>query len=455
MKMRNFYTLCLCCTVFAGQVLAADPVYLPKVAYRGTDQQEKIEYTYDRYGHTTSQKTYYKSGGEFIPGMTITYEYHQLPNGQFVETKREYSESQRSSAAYDDKGMELWSQMEYYDAENSKWVLDSRTEVVLNALGIRTGINEYNPETGKMELSSLFTFDGAGRVTKVTWDEDEVIRYTWGDRLDDLTTMEAEVDGERVKYQNFDIVLNMEYFDPYSLSPTDIDRNDLGEGLYAWEDYKLQTLLVNADITYGSMKGTMRVVLDDEGGFTQTITIGGSEMSRIDFKKLANGGWSEVENAQGEREEATKEYNKYGALTRYYDYGSWYEGDEVIPHEEIYNREYDTEGRPTKTTYFSNGQEMHVEVYEEWTAIDPTGISEIKVQPSLAIYPNPATDYIVIDNVPEGAMVSISDLSGRTVYKQQAAGVQETISVSSLVNGLYLVTLYTGNDQTVGKFVKK
>ena len=126
-----------------------------------------------------------------------------------------------------------------------------------------------------------------------------------------------------------------------------------------------------------------------------------------------------------------------------------------MEHEEIYIREYDANGRPTKTTYTSKNGGDYEEIYEEWTAVDPTGVSEISVQPSLAIYSDPAADLIVIDNVPEGAMITISDLSGRMVYTQQAAGTQEIVSVSSLVSGLYLVALDTENDRKVGKFVKK
>jgi len=85
---------------------------------------------------------------------------------------------------------------------------------------------------------------------------------------------------------------------------------------------------------------------------------------------------------------------------------------------------------------------------------NPTSVKEVSAAPAVAVFPNPATEFITIQGA-AGSLITVSDLSGRTVYKQAMTGESETIAVSSWANGVYLVAVQTGNNKTVSKIVKK
>lgn len=72
------------------------------------------------------------------------------------------------------------------------------------------------------------------------------------------------------------------------------------------------------------------------------------------------------------------------------------------------------------------------------------------------IYPNPATTDLKIRNIANVANVTISDLSGRPVMKLAKTDIAESISVSNLNSGMYIITVtdVKGNSFS-SKFVKK
>lgn len=75
--------------------------------------------------------------------------------------------------------------------------------------------------------------------------------------------------------------------------------------------------------------------------------------------------------------------------------------------------------------------------------------------PTLHLYPNPASDLLVIDAMVEIGEVEIYNVSGRLVWHGNCAtiGRSATIDVSSLPAGMYM--LKANNHAIVGKFIKK
>ncbi|MGB4654142.1 MAG: choice-of-anchor J domain-containing protein [Bacteroidales bacterium] len=66
------------------------------------------------------------------------------------------------------------------------------------------------------------------------------------------------------------------------------------------------------------------------------------------------------------------------------------------------------------------------------------GVSQDKVN-SIKVYPNPATNYIVVENAKTNTMYKISDMQGKTI---KAGNLNETkIDVSDLNKGLYVIML--------------
>jgi hypothetical protein len=76
---------------------------------------------------------------------------------------------------------------------------------------------------------------------------------------------------------------------------------------------------------------------------------------------------------------------------------------------------------------------------------ESVGISELRTPNSeLTVYPNPATDRIVVENLPEGTPLTLYDAYGRVV----ATGVG-TLDVSNLPKGIYLLSAHGSGAKVV------
>ncbi|MDR3339363.1 MAG: InlB B-repeat-containing protein [Candidatus Symbiothrix sp.] len=96
-----------------------------------------------------------------------------------------------------------------------------------------------------------------------------------------------------------------------------------------------------------------------------------------------------------------------------------------------------------------------VTLYAKWTA--STAITEVKKE-DFKIYPNPAKNIINISGITEFDNVQISDLSGRIVKTLRATSLQDgaqTIDISTLPKGIYLLKIYTDKGMAVSKVVKE
>ena len=64
---------------------------------------------------------------------------------------------------------------------------------------------------------------------------------------------------------------------------------------------------------------------------------------------------------------------------------------------------------------------------------------------NMSVYPNPANEYVTIDGMPEESTVQLYDLMGRMLVSSQ----QNTLSVASLPNGIYLLQVLPSNGKTM------
>lgn len=63
---------------------------------------------------------------------------------------------------------------------------------------------------------------------------------------------------------------------------------------------------------------------------------------------------------------------------------------------------------------------------------------DIDYPSSISVYPNPATDYIIVENrIKENAKINIRDINGRIVL--QLSNTDEPINIVSLVPGMYII----------------
>jgi len=82
-----------------------------------------------------------------------------------------------------------------------------------------------------------------------------------------------------------------------------------------------------------------------------------------------------------------------------------------------------------------------------------TGVNEIKsVGNLITIYPNPATNVIQITGIEGTATITVSDVNGRLLLSKQVKG-NEVITISTLPNGVYLITIQSNNTRKTEKLV--
>ncbi len=94
-------------------------------------------------------------------------------------------------------------------------------------------------------------------------------------------------------------------------------------------------------------------------------------------------------------------------------------------------------------------------------AASTTGINMVVTQPSIFLYPNPATTSLTITSADKITHITITNLLGQTVYSSQfavgslpagQAGLLASIDVASFPAGMYFVRV---NDNVVRKFAKE
>jgi len=80
------------------------------------------------------------------------------------------------------------------------------------------------------------------------------------------------------------------------------------------------------------------------------------------------------------------------------------------------------------------------------------GIDNSTTAKPLILYPNPATDAFSVNGIEGTAMLIISDLNGRVLLLKEITS-QESVSVSSLSNGVYLVSIKSNNITRTEKLI--
>jgi V8-like Glu-specific endopeptidase len=93
-------------------------------------------------------------------------------------------------------------------------------------------------------------------------------------------------------------------------------------------------------------------------------------------------------------------------------------------------------------------------IMENYSTVIPENISSIN---SLNIYPNPSSDYITIENIPNDidAIISIYSIHGQLLLQQQTNKASLQLNVSGLSKGFYIVKLNCGSSVMTTKFVKE
>jgi len=82
------------------------------------------------------------------------------------------------------------------------------------------------------------------------------------------------------------------------------------------------------------------------------------------------------------------------------------------------------------------------------------GIDELAT-PSFSIYPNPATENILVNNLVNGSTLEIMNALGQVVYTETVNNMKSNINVVNFNNGVYMVRINNGKEVITNTFVKQ
>ncbi|MDR3365455.1 MAG: T9SS type A sorting domain-containing protein, partial [Prevotellaceae bacterium] len=83
-----------------------------------------------------------------------------------------------------------------------------------------------------------------------------------------------------------------------------------------------------------------------------------------------------------------------------------------------------------------------------------TGVGDNALS-GIALYPNPAGSYVILSGLEGGEVVDVINLSGTLLLSRKATGNKETIDLTSLPQGAYIVRVTKGSAARQLKLVVK
>ena len=92
--------------------------------------------------------------------------------------------------------------------------------------------------------------------------------------------------------------------------------------------------------------------------------------------------------------------------------------------------------------------------YNDCIGYNPLNINEKADNFIIKIYPNPASDYIYIENIKEKARIEIYNMSGIIQLTADANG-DSNINIRNLPDGLYLIKIQTDSNIAIKKLLKQ
>jgi hypothetical protein len=84
-----------------------------------------------------------------------------------------------------------------------------------------------------------------------------------------------------------------------------------------------------------------------------------------------------------------------------------------------------------------------------------TGINNIGTS-GISIYPNPATDFVVINVATEnfaGATVTVNDTKGRTAIEKMISSSNSKLDISNLESGVYIISIKSDSINEISKLI--
>jgi hypothetical protein len=101
------------------------------------------------------------------------------------------------------------------------------------------------------------------------------------------------------------------------------------------------------------------------------------------------------------------------------------------------------------------GQDLGGVFHFEADSASNVSIGELTITSNVVVYPNPVNETLVISSSSAIDHYMVSDINGRILFQEKASATKETIDVSQLPQGLYIVFIELENGVRVSKKVLK
>lgn len=85
--------------------------------------------------------------------------------------------------------------------------------------------------------------------------------------------------------------------------------------------------------------------------------------------------------------------------------------------------------------------------------LDDVSLNDITEESNLVLYPNPAKEQVLLQGLTAGSLIEISDIQGKVVMQQEAAGMESKLDLSALTTGVYHIKIY--DSQTKKSIVRR
>ncbi|HRO76568.1 MAG TPA: PKD domain-containing protein [Crocinitomicaceae bacterium] len=130
---------------------------------------------------------------------------------------------------------------------------------------------------------------------------------------------------------------------------------------------------------------------------------------------------------------------------------AWNFGDGNTSTSENPTHTYATDGTYNVCLTLTNTCSETETVCANVTVTKEVGVQNIAAQATWSVYPNPTNSTFTVANAPNGASLSITDLSGKTVYTSRI--VSEQTSIETFTSGIYFVNVMFEGVTTMHKVV--
>lgn len=108
---------------------------------------------------------------------------------------------------------------------------------------------------------------------------------------------------------------------------------------------------------------------------------------------------------------------------------------------------------PTPTNCTNNALTGDTLIMSNYRTNQYVGINELEIQSSIIVSPNPAKDIVKINSVLIPTLITITDITGKSVLKVTPNSKEVTIPIENLSAGVYLINLSINNNSYFKKLV--